>query len=84
MDRIIQMVIRMVIANVVRMGVRGAMNAGKGAMAKRAGRKSRLVEDPNAPPIGGEPKRKLKPGERKGDEVIYPTDNLTDQMQPRK
>ena len=64
--------------------LRGAMNAGKGAMAKRAGRKSRLVEDPNAPPVGGEPKRKLKPGERKGDEVIYPTDNLTDQMQPRK
>ncbi len=85
MNQILNMIIRMVTNMLVRKGVGAAMGAGTKAWQNRKSRKvaaqreSELEQDPA---ITG--RRKLKDDERKGDEVLYPTDELTDDMQPRR
>lgn len=83
MDRIIQMVIRMIIAQVMRKGVNAAMKAGGDAMSRRKARRSERSDFIDQDPAITE-RRARHPDERKGDEILYPTDSTTDDMQPRK
>ena len=85
-DRIINMVIRQVLRKVVGSGVNAAMKAGSDALSKRGKRKQSFVD--NDRQIDQDPaqneRRRLHPDERKGDNVMYPTDDYTDGMQPRR
>lgn len=83
MDRIIQMVIRMIIAQVMRKGVNAAMKAGGDAMNRRKARKSAQNDFIDQDAAITE-RRQRHADERKGDEILYPTDSTTDDMQPRK
>lgn len=84
MDRIIQMVIRTIIRQLTRKGMDTAMRAGSNAMNKRKARKGQSKNDfiEQDPAVTG--RRRRHPDERKGDEILYPTDSATDDMQPRK
>ena len=85
-DRIINMVIRQVLRKVVGSGVNAAMKAGSDALSKRGKRKQGFVDDDrqiDQDPAENE-RRRLHPDERKGDNVMYPTDDYTDGMQPRR
>lgn len=85
MNQILNMIIRTVTNMLVRKGIGAAMGAGSKAWQKRqlrkagAHHKEDLEQDPA---ITG--RRKLKDDERRGDEVLYPTDDFTDDMQPRR
>ncbi|MEL7462455.1 MAG: hypothetical protein AAFN79_00190 [Pseudomonadota bacterium] len=85
-DRIINMVIRQVVRKLVGQGVNAAMKKGGEALSKRGQRKQSAVDEPLE--IEQSPadtsRRRLHPDERKGDEVLYPTDDYTDGMQPRR
>ena len=85
-DRIIQMVIRQVVRKVVGQGMNAAMKAGSNALAKRGRNKQGFAEDSRQ--IDQDPaenqRRRLHPDERKGDNVMYPTDDYTDGLQPRR
>lgn len=83
MERIIQMVIRMIIAQVMRKGVSAAMKAGGDAMSRRKARKGAQSEFIDQDPAITE-RRERHSDERKGDEILYPTDSTTNDMQPRK
>ncbi len=83
MDRIIQMVIRMIIAQFMRKGVNAAMKAGGDAMSRRKARKTAQSDFIDQDPAITE-RRERHADERKGDEILYPTDRTTDDMQPRK
>ena len=85
-DRIINMVIRQVLRKVVGSGVNAAMKAGSDALSKRGKRKQGFVHDDrqiDQDPAENE-RRRLHPDERKGENVMYPTDDYTDGMQPRR
>lgn len=62
-------------------GVDKAMSAGGDALNKRRERKKNALieQDPALTDV-----RKRMDDERKGDEVLYPTDDFTHNMQPRK
>jgi hypothetical protein len=62
-------------------GVGKAFSAGNDAWRKRKDAKSRDVieQDPAITET-----RKRMPDERRGDEILYPTDEYTHSMQPRK
>lgn len=85
MNQIINMIIRTVMNMLVRKGIGAAMGAGTKAWQNRksskvaAKRDDDLEQDPSVTA-----RRKLKDDERKGDEVLYPTDEFTDDMQPRR
>lgn len=85
MNQILNMIIRTVTNMLVRKGIGAAMGAGSKAWQTRKSRKAgarpagELEQDPA---ITG--RRKLKDDEHKGDEVLYPTDDFTDDMQPRR
>lgn len=85
MNQILNMIIRTVMNMLVRKGVGAAMGAGTKAWENRKSTKVRarpeegLEQDPSITS-----RRKLKDDERKGDEVLYPTDDFTDDMQPRR
>lgn len=87
MDRIISMIIRQVVRQLVGQGVRGAMRAGTKALARRGDRKAatpaaadeQIDQDPSVTY-----RRRRHPDERRGDEVLYPTDDYTEGMQPRR
>ena len=85
-DRIINMVIRQVVNTLVRKGVSGAMKAGSNAMSKRGQRKQGFVQDDRQidQDTAENQRRRLHPDERKGDNVMYPTYDDTDGMQPRR
>ena len=85
-DRIINQVIHQVIRRLVGSGVNAAMKAGSDAIANRGKRKQSFAEDQreiDQDPAQNE-RRRLHPDERKGDDVMYPTDDYTDGMQPRR
>ena len=91
MNQIVNMVIRQVTRQLVRKGVGVAMKSGgdalkKGgaAMAKRRQKDAAAEPEPQAPAATVEPFRKRHADERKGDEVLYPTDDFTEDMQPRR
>lgn len=85
-DRIINMVIRRVVNTLVRKGMDGAMKAGSDAWSKRGQRRQGAAPDDRE--IEQDPaetqRRRLHPDERRGDDVMYPTDDYTDGMQPRR
>ena len=83
MDRIIQMVIRTIIRQLTRKGMDAAMKAGGNAMNRRKARKAGGNDFIDQDPAITE-RRARHPDERKGDEILYPTDRTTDEMQPRK
>jgi hypothetical protein len=83
MDRMIQMVIRMIMAQVMRKGVSAAMKAGGDAMSRHKARKGAQSDIVEQDPAIIE-RRERHSDERKGDEILYPTDGTTDDMQPRK
>ena len=84
-DRIINMVIRQLVNRAVRGGVNAAIKGGSEALANRKARKGagREADDIDQDPSVTE-RRRLHPDERKGDDVLYPTDDYTDGMQPRR
>ncbi len=81
----LNMIIRMVTRILMRKGVDMAVGAGSKAWRDRKLRKAgartarELEQDPA---ITG--RRKLKDDERAGDEILYPTDDFTEDMQPRR
>ncbi len=90
-DRIINMVIRQIVNRAVRSGVNAAMKGGSDLLAKRAKSKgvaSRRGVAPEDAEIDQDAsitqRRRLHPDERKGDNILYPTDDYTDGMQPRR
>lgn len=83
MDRIIQMVIRTIIRQLTRKGMDAAMKAGGNAMNKRKARKGQRDDYIDQDPAVTE-RRRRHPDERRGDEILYPTDRSTEEMQPRK
>ena len=85
MDRIIQMIIRQITRRLMRKGVGMAMDAGTKAWnARKKTRKAgKTVETIEQDPTLSQ-RRQLKPDERKGDDVLYPTDEYTEDMQPRR
>ncbi len=85
MDRILNMIIRMVTQKLMRKGVGMAMGAGSKAWENRKDRKARGRQEREIeqdPAVTG--RRKLKSDERKGDDILYPTDDFTEDMQPRR
>ena len=80
MDRIINMVIRQVTRKLVGQGVNAAMKAGGKAMKRRGKRGG----EPPATLDFVEPRRRRHADERRGDEILYPTDDYTEDMQPRR
>ena len=84
-DRILNMIIRMITRKLMRKGVGMAMGAGSKAWENRKQRKvgarqeAELEQDPAVTQ-----RRKLKSDEQKGDDVLYPTDDFTEDMQPRR
>ena len=85
MNQILNMVVRMVMRTLMRKGVNMAMGAGAKAWENRKNRKARPQREDSIdqdPAITG--RRKLKDDERKGDDVLYPTDEFTEDMQPRR
>lgn len=90
MNQIVNMVIRQVTRQIVRKGVGAAMKAGGDAMARRknTGPAPTAAVAPESPaaqkPAPIEVKRPRHADERKGDEVLYPTDEFTEDMQPRR
>ena len=84
MDRIFNMIVRMVMRQVMRKGAGMAMQAGQDAWNKRKARKTQSsVENIDQDPAVTN-RRKLRDDERKGDDVLYPTDEFTEDMQPRR
>ena len=85
MNQIVNMVIRMVMRTLMRKGVNMAVGAGTKAWADR---KKRTAAPQREDSIDQDPsittRRKLKDDERKGDDVLYPTDDFTEDMQPRR
>ncbi len=85
MDRILNMIIRMITQKLMRKGVGMAMDAGSKAWESRKDRKAQgqperdIEQDPAITD-----RRKLKFDEKKGDDVLYPTDDFTEDMQPRR
>lgn len=85
MNQILNMIIRMVTRRLMRKGVGMAMGAGAKAWENRKSRKvrtqpdSELEQDPAVTQ-----RRKLRDDERKGDDILYPTDDFTEDMQPRR
>ena len=85
MNGILNMIIRMVTRQLVSKGVNAAMGAGTKAWSNRKNRKAGPAQAANIdqdPSITG--RRKLKEDERKGDDILYPTDDFTEDMQPRR
>lgn len=88
-DRIINMVIRQLVNRAVRGGVNAAIKGGGDMLSKRAqmktsaSRQAMEQEEVDQDPSVTE-RRRLHPDERKGDDVLYPTDDYTDGMQPRR
>ena len=84
-DRILNMIIRMITRKQMRKGVGMAMGTGSKAWENRKQRKAgarqeaELEQDPAVTQ-----RRKLKSDEQKGDDVLYPTDDFTEDMQPRR
>ena len=78
-DRILNMIIRMITRKLMRKGVGMAMGAGSKAWENRKQRKAGARQDPAVTQ-----RRKLKSDEQKGDDVLYPTDDFTEDMQPRR
>lgn len=87
-DRIINMVIRQVVRKVVSGGVNAAMKKGGEALANRGKAKAKRGFTEETREIEQDPadsqRRQLHRDERKGDNVLYPTDDYTDGMQPRR
>ena len=85
MNQILNMVIRMVTRAPMRKGVNMAMGAGAKAWANRKNRRAGPRRDAS---FDQDPavtqRRKLKDDERKGDDILYPTDDFTEDMQPRR
>ena len=90
-DRIVNMVIRQLVRKAVNGGVRSALGAGRRALDKRsaaradrngAAREADQTEIDQDAAISQ--RRRLHYDERKGDNVLYPTDEYTDGMQPRR
>lgn len=81
----LNMIIRMVTRTLMRKGVGMAVDAGSKAWRDRQTRKagprpeSELEQDPAITS-----RRKLRDDERKGDDILYPTDDFTEDMQPRR
>lgn len=84
MDRIINMIIRQVIRQFVNRGVNAAMKAGGDAVDRRRSRKAQQRSEAAEPDPQISERRQRHPDERKGDEILYPTDSMTDDMQPRR
>ena len=80
-DRVLNMVLRQVVNMFVRKGVNTAMSAGQAAWKARGARKTAKQADTIDVDAGRKP---LGPDDRKGDNVLYPTDDYTEEMQPRK
>jgi len=85
MNQIINMIIRMVTRQLMRKGVGMAMGAGAKAWQNRKDRKAgpQREEDIDQDPAINN-RRKLRDDERKGDDILYPTDDFTEDMQPRR
>ena len=85
-DRIINMVIRQVVRKLVGQGVNAAMKKGGEAIAKRGQRKQAVDEEglENDQHPTDTARRSLHADERTGDDVLYPTDDYTEGMQPRR
>ena len=82
MDRMLQMIVNMVMRTLMRQGVNAAMKKGGEMWDKRQSRKAApdtLDQDPAVTD-----RRERHEDERRGDEIIYPTDKMTEHMQPRK
>ena len=85
MNGILNMIIRMVTRTLMRKGVGMAMGAGEKAWENHKSRKARAqAEDELDQDPAITTRRKLKDDERKGDDVLYPTDDFTEDMQPRR
>ncbi len=85
MNQVLNMIIRMATRMVMRKGVGMAMGAGSKAWESRKSRKARASPEDEIeqdPAITG--RRKLKEDERIGDDILYPTDDFTEDMQPRR
>ncbi len=85
MNQILNMVVRMVTRRLMRKGVGMAMGAGAKAWEDRKSRKARSQQEnqfDQDPAVTQ--RRKLKDDERKGDDILYPTDEFTEDMQPRR
>ncbi len=85
MDRIINMILRQVVRQLVGQGVRGAMRAGSNALSSgriKRRRRSGTTEIEQDPSVTY--RRRRHPDEQKGDEILYPTDDFTEGMQPRR
>jgi len=81
MDRILQMFMRQIVNMIVRKGAVAAMQAGGKALRARLERKTAKVNTIDQDVSG---RRKLNSDEREGDDVLYPTDEYTEDMQPRR
>ena len=81
-DRILNMMLRQLVRKAVNGGVRSAIKAGRGALDKRAARTAAAPEIEQDPSVTQ--RRRLHADERRGDNVLYPTDDYTDGMQPRR
>lgn len=81
----LNMIIRMATRMLMRKGVGMAVGAGTKAWQNRKARKagprpeSELEQDPAVTS-----RRKLRDDERRGDDILYPTDDFTEDMQPRR
>lgn len=84
MDRIINMILRRLARQIIRSGLKGAAQTGARAFSRRAARRDpaageQIDQDPSVTY-----RRRRHPDERKGDEILYPTDDYTEGMQPRR
>ena len=85
MNQILNMVVRMVMRKLMRKGVGMAVGAGTKAWENRKERKAGpRAEDSFDQDPAVTQRRKLKDDERRGDDVLYPTDDFTEDMQPRR
>ncbi len=84
MDRILSMILRMVMRKVARKGVGMTLDAGGKAWnarkMRKAGAQSADIEQDPAVTA----RRKLHDDERRGDDILYPTDEFTEDLQPRR
>ena len=82
---ILNMVIRLVARKLMRKGAGVAMDAGTKAWKNRKSRNAGpRQEEEMEQDASITNRRKLKDDERKGDDVLYPTDDYTEDMQPRR
>lgn len=85
MDRIFNMIVRQLTRMAMRKGRRAAMGAAQEMLSKRAPRKRKAPPTPETiEQAPADRPRRRQADERPGDEILYPTDGLTEDMQPRR